>query len=128
MNEMTLKLRSVGLIIFAAFVFSLVAPVQCLAQPPSATGSPAAKEATSEGPPNDLIKAMFTAVWHHDITSSQIGTPVKLKDAARTFQVPEETPMFPVHAQDASGWRHATYFYKDSFGQWHCTLDLFPIE
>jgi hypothetical protein len=36
--------------------------------------------------------------------------------------------VFPVHAQDASGWRHATYFYKDAFEQWHSTLDLIPIE
>jgi hypothetical protein len=53
---------------------------------------------------------------------------VKLKEAARTFQVPEETPMFPVTAQDASGWRHATYFYKDFFGEWDCTLDYFPVK
>ena len=115
----------------AVIIFSLLgalavtAPDHACAQKPSATPSADLKP---NGLTDDFIKATFSAVWQHDVTSIQIGAPVKLKEAARIFQVRRDTLMFPVHAQDAAGWRHATYFYQDDFLHWHSTLDLVPIQ
>jgi hypothetical protein len=120
-----MKFRRTVIIFSVLFALGLAAPGQSLAQKPAATPSGDVKP---DGLTEDFMKATFTAVWHHDVTSIQIGAPVKLKEAARILQVPQDTLMFPVHAQDAGGWRHATYFYRDPIQHWHSTLDLVPIE
>jgi hypothetical protein len=127
-EEIVMKFRRTIIIFFALCSLFLAASPRTLAQKPSATPPASAADAKPDGLTEDYIKAIFSAIWQHDVTSIQIGSPVKLKDAARIFQVPQDTPMFPVHAQDASGWRHATYFYRDAVLHWHSTLDLVPIE
>ena len=120
-----MKLRK-AVIIFSLFAtLALISPDQVRAQKPSARPS---GDARPDGLTDDFIKANFSAIWQHDVTSIQIGAPVKLKEAARIFQVAQDTLMFPVRARDANGWRHATYFYRDAFLHWHSTLDLVPIE
>lgn len=123
-----MKFRRTVIIYSALSMLCLASPRQSLAQKPSATPFASAADLKPEGLTEDFIKAVFTSVWQHDVTSIQIGAPVKLKEASRIFQVRPDTPMFPVHAQDASGWRHATYFYQDEILHWHSTLDLVPIE
>src|SRR5256885_1386060 len=107
-----MKLRR-AVIIFSLFAaLALLSPQQVRAQKPSARPS---VDARPDGLTDDFIKANFSAIWQHDVASIQIGAPVKLKEAARIFQVRGDTLMFPVHGRDAKGWQHATYFYQDDF-------------
>jgi hypothetical protein len=126
---MIMKLRLYILAGSAVFSFLVISPGQSPAQKPKITPPPGERHVNPEGLTNEFITAIFKAVWHHDITSIEMGAPAVLENAAKVFQVPKDTPMFPVHAQDATGWRHATYFYRDpAQGQWHSTLDLVPID
>lgn len=120
-----MKFRRAVIIFSLLTALAVTSPDHARAQKPSATPSADLKP---DGLTDDFIKATFSAVWQHDVRSIQIGAPVKLKEAARIFQVAQDTLMFPVHARDATGWRHATYFYRDAFLHWHSTLDLIPIE
>ena len=123
-----MNFRRTVIIYSALSALCQASPGQLLAQKPSATPTASAADIKPDGLTEDFIKAVFQSVWQHEVTSIQIGAPVKLKEANRIFQVRPDTLMFPVHAQDAGGWRHATYFYQDDFLHWHSTLDLVPIE
>lgn len=123
-----MKFRRTVIIYSALSALCLASPGESLAQKPGATPTASATDIKPDGLTEDFIKATFSAVWQHEVTSIQIGAPVKLKEATRIFQLHRDTPMFPVRAQDAGGWRHATYFYQDDFRHWHSTLDLVPIE
>ncbi|MEY2497263.1 MAG: hypothetical protein QOD12_819 [Verrucomicrobiota bacterium] len=123
-----MKFRRTVIIYSALSALSMGSPAESLAQKPEATPTASAADIKPDGLTEDFIKATFSAVWQHDVTSIQIGAPVKLKEATRIFQVHRDTLMFPVRAQDAAGWRHATYFYQDDYLHWHSTLDLVLIE
>jgi hypothetical protein len=127
-EEIVMKFRRTVIIYSALSALSLASPAESLAQKPEATPTASAADIKPDGLTEDFIKATFSAVWQHDVTSIQIGAPVKLKEATRIFQVHRDTLMFPVHARDAAGWRHATYFYQDDYLHWHSTLDLVLIE